>query len=478
MTMTRREHKRSGLPEILMCALVLCMSPVVVYSQEEDRTELDEFRDVLRFGIDSQVVDLLETIQERGYTELGEVIVSRIGNSPNSRLVAEGLDTLIALEHEGATDIATEIIAFYEEEPADTVRAAIRYLRSIEDNDTDDIHDAARRIAEDAGDILQIAAIGLLGDISREQDVPLLMDIYDDSSSESVQAEAVLALGQFPGEDTREFLSELALDEFAPTTIRAYSVSGLGNIGGEEVEDLLLDLLGDDDALLRSYAVSALREFEGETVTEAIQQALLDSFWRVRVSALEALAERPNADAFEAVAFKARRDPIPQVRAAALDALAALGTTEAFDLLRELLQNERAALQYRVQAIDLLLEHDLAQSLDSIRSALVEAANDSVPQNVQRLAQQVSGRELEGADDLILELLAFEDYIVKMYAMRAMVANDMQAEAEMLYPYLEDAWNGPVGREARTSLDRLGVAIPDAAGDGNAAGTDETDGGN
>ena len=355
-------HRRT-VPAFLLL-LILCWSvPLSAQEAENERANTrsvyDERRDVLRFGIDSEVVGLLSTIREEEYTELNGEILELLLDSRDTGLRTAAIETLTAFEYRPVLDAVVPILEEYPEDE----KLVTASLQALIDFEVTDRRKILRDYAEDSSTPIASKAVEALGELGGEDEIEFLHRLYEDEATpQSVKASVLSALGSLGDGSSVPFLAEILTDTTRDRSFRWRACQALGEIGTEEALEPVLTALDDGDTILRTYAVRALRNFDYNRVDDYFIEALRDSFWRVRLAAVETLGERREKNAVEILEYKARRDPEEKIRLAAIEALAKVGGGKAVGILQEIAADEGKSLAMRSMAIHRLAETALTSS--------------------------------------------------------------------------------------------------------------------
>ena len=84
-------------------------------TEEVERSILEEWRETLRFGIDSELLLVIKQMRERRETSLHDELLQVLGSSPNSEVRVAILEYLRELKEDGARSEALLILDEYED---------------------------------------------------------------------------------------------------------------------------------------------------------------------------------------------------------------------------------------------------------------------------------------------------------------------------------------------------------------------------
>lgn len=432
-----------------------------VYGESNDnhRTEqIEEWRDTLRFGIESQVVELLEELESESVDKLADSVLELLDSRTNPRLMRAGLRYFRAIDDPRAESIAARILTQAGFTDEDTALEAMRYLsESVEDASVDTL-EALRDLVNLQSERLAGQAALTLGTLGDVDSIELLHETMRQRREVSVRGNIVLAIGRM-GEPAREAASEWMLSVLEDTTldptIRHYAADTLGRIGATGARETLLDLSRADDDLMRAYAISALVELGAADLEDELIAALRDDNWRVRQIALEGVGRAVHSAAYEAVRYVARRDPDHRVRSRAIRTIGKLGEKRGYDFLREMVEDGSVPFESRSLAVDVLFTHDLGSSIDTFLSVLEAEAN----RRNSRIAHHIAGSAARAEHDALAgiydHLLDSGDVSMLISAIRGIGLNRLDRFRDRIEALTSDNQPATIRRHAEEALGRL-----------------------
>lgn len=455
---------RRGTVVILLSILIAVLSPLSITSQEandEERERMldtrDEWRETLLYGIKSEILELLPMLIENRESELEPDVIELFESSNDSEILAAAADFLTSVESAAGHRRAQELLQAGDRTSAGLPMALMGYLRETDSNLEEETVEAIFEIAASASTRDADAAVRLLG-ASEEVPSERLIELYQDQFvSAETRGRILIELGRRGDPDVFDFVSEIIQeDEEAQTTLQRYAIDTLGKLGDERALPTILSQFDSSDAMTRAYAVNALTNFDTPEANRALVDSLRDNFWRVRVAALETIAEREMTDALSAVMYKARRDPERRVRLEAIKTVAALDQAEGWELLRERFENERTATDERGAMADELIRHNLDDSIDTIITVIEsewETENSRVLDTIGRIISQV---EDPGIEPIAARFLDHPNYILQIYALRAVRRSRLASLLEITEARQEEGNHRAVQQAATRALEEMG----------------------
>ena len=423
---------------------------------EAVRSQLQEWRETLLYGINSEISSLLPTLAENREEDLTPEVLELFEQSTDPGVITEAAQFLNAVESRGGHERGEAIVLDSTGRGEDLLVAVMQYLRDTQAELSERGVSAVEGIATDRGAAAADAAVQLLGSsgVASER----LIALYEDGGvSDDVRGRILVVLGERGDDEVYDFVSSiLGEEEEARSTIQRFAIDTLGKLGDERALPTILRQMESSDALTRAYAISALTNFDTREANEALLDGLRDEFWRVRVAALEAIADRQMRDAVPAVMYKVRRDPEQRVRLEAIETLAALDTRDGWELLRERLLSDRTGLTERSATADVLIRRDLAASRDTILEVVQREWDRPDSRVLDIIGRVVSQVEDQRVAPIAEQLLSHPNYIIQIYGLRAIGRSQLPGLVEIAEARQEEGNHPAVRRAALRSLEQLG----------------------
>jgi HEAT repeat protein len=395
---------------------------------QEDRPIVDQWRDVLLYGIDTDVLKVIGNIAEAEEQSLNEELTVLFAESLNFEVRKAVLDYFTEHKARDAEAAANALLAEEAFQDSRTTVACIRYLAAIESPglesrllDYVDHRDA--QIAE--------AAVTGLGIVGEGDAGPQLVERLEDPNYPAEQKpEIILALGKMKYAGAVDALIAIVGNGDEERIWRMYAASSLGEIGEPRAIPHLRALFGESDSLIKAYAASALANFQMGEVEGLLQQGLRDSNVRVRIASAKALANSQARDSVDILIYKAKYDPERQVRLQAIEALGAIGTDPAVTYLRDVYRETFALPVYREAAFTALCEHGLQENLDIFREVIEREWASKDQKVVEFVARKLSTTEAPGLKWFYERFLDSPNVYVRIYALRGIGRNGLRVLRE------------------------------------------------
>jgi HEAT repeat protein len=384
-----------------------------VYSQELE-TEHKRRLDVLRYGIETQVVELINTLKSEKNEDYTEDLLPIFDSVTSPRLRSAILDYYGQLELDVASSRAAEIIAARDELPDSLVGTAFSYLLGLK---SDAAIEHARRILEDEERKYLSAAIKILGVTGTEDDVQILHTLYESSSSDAgVKQEILLAFGKMRAASSFELLASIASSEDAGKIERMYACTALGDLGDSRAVPILIQASVSGDPNIRANAIGALQNYEGNDVDNAILQGLRDQHVVPRAAAVKAAEKKKIQGAIPFLEFRIKSDPERSIKDAAIAALASIGGKGGMEFLTVFLEDAKSPLAHRASAFVAILTHGNTDDLDRAMAVIQAAAAEKDKAVFLALARASMASNAPQAIQVARFLLSDTDHLIRLGA--------------------------------------------------------------
>jgi len=424
-------------------------------SEEDPVISLKESRiDTLRFGIESEVIDVLQSIFSEKAQGYNDVLTDLIESEKNPKILQLVYQIFTDAQYDGAIDSAMEQLQRYvDDERVDdkSLMAAMTYLGDINAQQAQDLFYDSLQEENESITSYALTQIGKLGPYSRSEELLDLFNEYEDESND-VASNVILAWGELKYSNAVDILIELVEDEYAEKTHRQYAAEALGKIGDPEgLEPVNQLYLSSNDSMTRTYALMGLIKFDDPTVDNILMQALRrDSYWRIRVAAAEGLGERNITEAVPLLEYKMKHDPEDQVKKAAVQALSELATSEAVTILNDFLLDDKKSQALRLEVLKVMLEKEIQGTADSLLAIMEEEwdKEDSQGKFMEYCCREASLVNWSALKPAFSRMLAHDNHYVQIYGIRGI----RRISADDLYDDIaeldKEGVNGLVRREA------------------------------
>lgn len=352
--------------------LITLLCSFFLYAIEQ--TEEEKNNDIITFGLENEIVDLISTLQSNSKTthnkQLEELFFATRSNS-----IKESILSFYSTQKNPAfIDWSISVLDDPYEFSKTIVLSIFSYLTALEVKES---APQVRKILESENLDYRDKSIILLGKIGTTTDSDFLFDYLESEISGDEKERLVIrqnimnALGEMRSANAWDRLYEIAQDQDENTVIRATAALALSKMKKTEAIELLLELLEEKDPLLRIAAIKSLAEFSGPNVNIAILQGFKDSYYKVRLESINSAEKMHLNEAAPYLLYRAKTDPVELIRFRSYEVLGILNDSEGEIWLLEQFNSEKNSDNSRIKAFSVLLEHNF----EFVKSSFYDVIN-------------------------------------------------------------------------------------------------------
>lgn len=383
--------------------------------KEQSQEEKDSGRrDVLKYGIDSEVIDLLKTLATEKETKFNGEILDLYRESHNLKIRKAVFAFLSDVESREGEKEALALVENRDKEDAGLVQSGLQYLAQIRSKGA--LAFAPAIIKDDDRKLLPylIALLGRAGGADEEE--LLLKWMESDAPTEDLRQSAIRALGDIGSGKAADKLMKLVEDGTQGKATRMYACEALGKIKDNRAIKSLVIAADGDDPNVRASAIAALAEFSTKDSREAVVGGLRDSAAMVRIAACKACGKLKLLASLQAIVYKASNDPEKSVKTEAFKALGEMGSSDGFAFMRKYYDEAKNDSGLRVLCFGLLLRKDSA-GLSWLAERFAAQQKEKDRAFFTSLAKEVANaQDAAEAAPLARILLADQDYLMRIGA--------------------------------------------------------------
>ncbi|MDR0526522.1 MAG: HEAT repeat domain-containing protein [Spirochaetaceae bacterium] len=432
--------------------LVFFLFTALVFAEDESAE-----RDVLRYGTDNEISELIKSLKKDNSSYLDDALVSLLKSTKNSVIKSQVISFFAERGKEGVEDEALSLIEKREDAEPAAVLAAIDYIGKVKYSGA---QKTLRQLLEDDDERWKnpaLRAIGAAAGKSKADSADtakFLIEYYKTKSPpEDTMREIITALGEAGSDAATDFLTEIITgNETSVLTVAA--IGAAAKIGDKAALSTIIGALSAKEPNVRAAAVEALGDFEGADVNEAVLDAFRDSYWRTRLAAIKSAGKRKLAAAVPYLKFRAEKDEAATVREEAVRSLGAIGNKAAADALEELFDGKRVSDKVKTTAALMLIQTDAGAYAEKIIAAFDEARRLGQKQFATGLLTALGKAKTEKVRTFTGRLFASKDAVDKAFALELCALNgfsNYRPEVQRL----TSEQNSGLSRKARETLQKL-----------------------
>ena len=446
------------------------VTPAVSPVAPAARTVEEQRLDTLRFGTETEVAALIQTLRNEKVSYLDDELI-KIARTTRNRSILSGIMGFFAeTEKTGLEERAIRAITERDEEANETVIAAVDYLGKVKAGEAVDCLEELIIAGEARFLNNAIRALGRLqGDSSQGPDgepmeltdrtAAFLLDYYHNRGpGDETRREIVVALGETGSKEAVSFLSALAKNTSERAALRMAALEALSKVSSDEGLDAVIEAVSSTDPNIRSSAVAALGPYSGEQVDNAILEAFRDSYYRTRIGAVTAAGQRRLESAVPYLRYRAENDEVPQVRDEAIKALGAINNAEAMGILDMLFSERRNSDRVRIAAAEMLLQNNSAQYGSRVMLEMEDAQSRNQTALYNGFVRVMSVAKGPGLEGIAARFLSRGGVIERSLGLDLVLNNELRSLVNEVRVLMDErAYGASIARKAQSTLEKLGI---------------------
>ena len=457
-------------------------------AQEEARAEAErkdrEIRQIISYGIDSDLVSAIQTLEREALrlpreaddeiiwieeTPYNQAIYERIAKGySGSELQTKAIRFFMQQKWLGAKDYAEDIIvrgATEENIDANLLLAALSYVRNLALQGSED--NVSELLSSENPLIAQQAMI-TLGKIGSSKSGAKLLELlegegnslseFNEREREVLRTAAITVLGDLVYIDGAAYLFKILEDannaEYSNAEWGA-AAKALGQMNKTAAVGMILQQFRNGNSQERYQAVMALSSFAPQPEFEAVVlQGFQEAYWKTREEAAKAAGRLNLQSAIPSLMYKVAKDSVASVRLAAIQALRHLGAAGS-SALKELVQDPDVGETQRLAVLQALIKAQDQSAVEIFRQLLDDSENKF---KISRagIFRIAASEPWSALDFVYTEMLAHRDRRTRQQALhsiaRARIKN-LQGQVEDLAENSPDSALRQSAKATLTTLD-------------------------
>jgi HEAT repeat protein len=335
----------------------------------------DEWRDVIKFGTETEVVVLIQKLQtDASYSgELDSELIDLARNTKNQRILIGVLSFLGSKGKDGLEDKALSILENRENETPETVSTALYYFEKVKPKNAVSV---LKNVIDDGLPIFRRQSIRALGKAVNKDNADdiaeYLIDLYENRDPGAGNNDVLIeALGETGSKRTVAFLEDIAQNADESAALRVAAIEALVKIG--DGLTAITTAATSQEPLVRTASLGALGAFSDAHVDALIIEGFRDSFFRARAASAKSAGRRKLTSAVPYLKYRAEKDEALAVKEESIRALGEIGGADAEDALNVLFKESKNPDRIRILAAEVLLNNKTDAYLEEVIAAMDEA---------------------------------------------------------------------------------------------------------
>ena len=437
-----------------IAVVVACLILSVLSAQDKASPQATKRLDTLRYGIETQVIELLDTLKSEKNIDYAKDILSVFDASSSPKLRVAIFQYLGAMEQGGAESRGLAIIGDRDNQIEVLVQAAFTYMHTIKSKAA---LGEAVAILDEGDKRYMAAAIKTIGGSGGIQEAEALLKAYEeDDVTQPIKEAIVLALGAMKAPNAFELLSGIASSDESSKAIRMYACTALGDLGDDKAIGVLVRATSANDPNERAAAVAALGKYSTTESRAAIRESLRDAHVLPRIAAAKAVGEQADVEAIPYLEYKASYDPEKSVREASMKALSDIGGDRVDGFLTDFLSEAKNSMAYRAVAFGAVVSKGGQGARNKALAAFAAAQEEK-----DRSLFTAFARALVVLDDMNVVpfarlMLADKEFSIRLGALAWAERNASKALEDTIKTISETDSNDAVRKRADKALERIG----------------------
>jgi len=434
------------------------------YAQDDAK---DPRSDIIKYGTETEIANLIQSLRAEKTDAFDDDLITLAQTSKNMRVMTGIFGFFSEKEKSGLQARAVKAVSQREDEPTETVLAAMEYLGRMKYAEA--VPEMMKLLETEEKKYLN-ACFRAIGSASSgdkklaDQTAEFLVDFYNDrdpgNDNRSAVINAIGATGSSVGVD---FLTDLATNTDERTALRIAALNALSKIGDPKGLDAIITCISAADPNLRSSAVGALGPFTGAAAENAILDAFRDSYYRTRIAAAQASRDRKLVSAIPFLKFRAERDDVPTVKDEAIRALGAIANDEANAVLEGLFLERKNTDRVRILSGDMFMKSTGGKNFGKLITELDEAKKKNQTALYNGLLKIVGETTAESnkseIETVAKRFLSTGGIMEKLYGLDMANNNKLTSLKEEIITLTKDK-NESLSRKAKRTAENLGIEIP------------------
>jgi HEAT repeat protein len=306
-----------------------------LFSDETDDTiqapSLDKYKEILTFGIEEEVVNILNNFGNSPGNDIYTLISDRYKEAllPNTKIA-------IIRYFSKCTNLPDNIITMlYEDakkEP-ENLRIFTALLSFLGEKGKTEHGLFLIKCLDNYEDLIKHGAADALAEMENVELVkPLLTRLKESETidekylTDDIKGKLILSLGKTKSMEASDYLKSVANEPSNNKYLIMYSMVSLAEIQDIDSINIIKDKLNDEEIRIQEYAGYALSKFKSSTVLPYLKKMLKHNNEKIRIFACQGIVNNNDTKSTNILLYKFKNDPSTKVKYEALRSLVYLGS--------------------------------------------------------------------------------------------------------------------------------------------------------
>lgn len=358
---------------------------------EDTEADKEKRRDTIRFGLESEISDLLGELTKKADPRYADDIYDLFAETKNGTLKEMAVQYFARLEDPCLEDYAVSVLDDPYDERQGMVNACFDYVKAVR---TKEAVAPVLNLLESDNDTYFNQCLDTLGKVGGSAEAVYLTDYLDREDLSVPQKQSLVkVLGELKATETFDRLAEIAGDKDENTFMRMYSAEAIGAMENPGAVSVLLALYEDTDPNMRIAVIKGLSHFPQDAAAQkTVVQAIRDSYYKVRLEAIGVAKAWNMTEAVPYLIHRAKNDPEKVVKDAVYPVIAQLNTPEGNDFLVSQITDKKVADTTKAKVASALLAENNAGTAEILALAK-EVVGDDAKNNPRKSLRYALGKE-------------------------------------------------------------------------------------
>ncbi len=308
-------------------SLMLFSAAAVLFLVSADANLLEHWRNTMKFGVSSQRLGVIKTVEDRKVKEAYDLIEQALLTDPNPEIRGSAAYALIGLK------IDNESIwnkALTSETDPEVLRKTVFAVSELKIRTTGPRLHAilTNNLDNPKSSYLCAAAIRAIGTVEYQGATGTILGLLTNLETPAeIRSASAIAVGELGSSKHLPLLKSILDNVGEATDVRMYSAYAIGKSGDNQALDILTPYIENEreDLNIRLWGIAGLAFVKSARVPDMlIRYAKVDNI-RIRLEAVKALGKLKSESAKDILKYKAIYDPDLSVKREAKTALQEMG---------------------------------------------------------------------------------------------------------------------------------------------------------
>jgi HEAT repeat protein len=359
---------------------------IAALESSPDSTNAEKKRDTLKFGLEADISDLIDTLTKTSDVRFVDDIYDLFHTTKSSIVRQKILQYFTTLKDPCLEDYAVTILNDPYDQNQSDVSDSFHYIQAVK---TTAAVPAVLKLLESENSSYFNDALATLGAVGGPEEASYIAGYLDRTDLTTAQRQALVqVLGKIKAVSTYDRLVALARNKDENTYVRMYAAEAIGSMDKTDAIPVLIKLYEDPDPNVRTYVIKGLSHFSDPDAVSVIVEAVRDSYYKVRLEAIAAVKVLSINQAIPSLMYRVKNDPEPVVSAACYPVIAGLNTAEGNTFLVGMITDKAVADTTKAKVAAALLEQGKAGD-----SEIIVLAGETLKDERRKTLRYALGKE-------------------------------------------------------------------------------------